>query len=60
MSIFISESIGAFIQVLLFILIPFIWWLISAKNKTNFYEWIGLRKIHHEWEWINTILITIT
>lgn len=59
MSILISELIGAFIQVLLFILIPFIWWLISAKKKTNFLEWIGFKMVYHEGKWINTILITI-
>ena len=48
MNLFISELSGAVFQVILFALIPFVWWLISAKKKTNFFEWIGLKKIRHE------------
>lgn len=60
MSIFISELFGAVIQVMVFMLIPFIWWLISSKKKTGFFEWIGLKKIQHKGKWLNTILITIS
>ena len=59
MNLFISELSGAVFQVLFFALIPFFWWLISAKKKTNFFEWIGLKKIHHEGKWLHTILITV-
>ena len=48
MHIFFSESIGAISQVILFILIPFIWWFFSARKKTGFLAWIGIKKIHHE------------
>ena len=59
MNLFISELSGAVFQVLLFALIPFVWRLISAKKKTNFFEWIGLKKIRHEGKWLHTILITV-
>ena len=58
-NLFISELSGAVVQVLLFALVPFAWWLISAKKKTNFFEWIGLKKIRHEGKWLHTILITV-
>ena len=40
----INELIGSIIQILLFTLIPFIWWLITARKKENFFSWIGLKK----------------
>ena len=60
MRIFLSELFGAIIQVILSILIPFIWWFISARKKTNFFAWIGIKKIHHEGKWISTVLITVS
>lgn len=59
MSIFVNELIGAIGQALLFALIPFIWWLITARKKENFFKWIGLKKIEHEGKVVNTVLITI-
>lgn len=43
-SIFVEELVGAVIQLLAFTLIPFIWWLITARKKENFFNWIGLKK----------------
>ncbi|MCR5109919.1 MAG: CPBP family intramembrane metalloprotease [Ruminococcus sp.] len=45
MSLFLSKLPETIIQVILFSLIPFIWWLITARKETNFLKWIGLRKI---------------
>ena len=45
MSLFLSKLPETIIQVILFSLIPFIWWLITARKETNFFKWIGLRKI---------------
>ncbi len=59
MSGFINEFIGASVQVLLFSLIPFVWWLITARKKENFFKWIGFKKIEHTGKPMITILITI-
>ena len=40
----INELLGSVVQILLFTLIPFIWWLITARKKENFFSWIGLKK----------------
>jgi membrane protease YdiL (CAAX protease family) len=40
----INELISSAVQVLLFTLIPFIWWLITARKRENFFSWIGLKK----------------
>ena len=37
-----GELIGAVIQVLLFALIPFIFWYATAHKKESFFTWIGL------------------
>ncbi len=44
MSLFINEFIGALTQLLLFSLVPVIWWLCTAVKKENFFKWIGLKK----------------
>ena len=44
MTLTISELINSIIQILLFTFIPFIWWLITARKKENFFSWIGLKK----------------
>ena len=45
MNLLIQTLINSIIQIALFSLIPFIWWLITARKKMNFFEWIGLKKI---------------
>lgn len=45
MNLLIQTLINSIIQIALFSLIPFIWWLIMARKKMNFFEWIGLKKI---------------
>jgi membrane protease YdiL (CAAX protease family) len=32
------------VQLLLFTFLPFIWWLITARKKQNFFNWIGFKK----------------
>ena len=43
MSDFISLLLSSLIQLIIFSIIPFILWLITGK-KTNFFQWIGLKK----------------
>lgn len=38
----ISALTSALLQLLLFGIIPFLWWLISARKKNSFFAWIGL------------------
>ncbi len=40
----INIMLNAIIQVVLFSIIPFIWWFLTARKKENFFKWIGLRK----------------
>lgn len=44
MDLFIQKLINSIIQIILFTLIPFIWWLVTARKKEKFTAWIGLKK----------------
>ena len=44
MNLIISKLISSVIQIILFTIIPFIWWLITARKECSFLKWIGLKK----------------
>lgn len=54
-----NEIIGSIVQALVFMLIPFIWWLITARKKEGFIKWIGLNEIKHKGSIIATILLSV-
>jgi len=45
MTLFIQKLANSLLQIVLFTLIPFIWWMITARREIGFFEWIGLKKI---------------
>ncbi|KOS68635.1 CAAX protease [Lysinibacillus contaminans] len=40
----IGNLISAVFQVLLFSVIPFLWWLVFARKEQSFFAWLGLKK----------------
>ena len=42
---FVTEVFSSVVQVLLFSLIPFIVWLIIARKKESFFNWIGFKGV---------------
>ncbi|MCL1699392.1 CPBP family intramembrane glutamic endopeptidase [Lysinibacillus sp. Bpr_S20] len=40
----LESIISAMIQVMLFSVIPFIWWFFSARKEQTFLRWLGLKK----------------
>ena len=48
MELAISKLISSIVQIILFSLIPFIWWLITARKECGFFKWIGLKKSESE------------
>ncbi|MEY9979011.1 type II CAAX prenyl endopeptidase Rce1 family protein [Lysinibacillus sp. RC79] len=40
----LESAISAIIQVILFSVIPFIWWFFSARKEQSFLRWLGLQK----------------
>ncbi len=59
MQLFISELLSAIMQVLLFSLIPFIWWLLTARIKESFFQWIGLKKFESSKGFIRILSLVI-
>ena len=45
---FLNQTLNAIFQTVLFALIPFFWWLITARKKESFWSYIGLKKIETE------------
>ncbi len=56
---FVNELLGAILQVILFSVIPLIWWFVTARKKESFFKWIGFRKIDHKGNGIVTIVISV-
>ena len=44
MNLAISKLISSIVQIILFAIIPFIWWLVTARKECSFFKWIGLKK----------------
>ncbi len=40
----INSAISAIMQVILFSVIPFFWWLFTARKQQSFLTWIGIKK----------------
>ncbi len=45
MELFINKVVTSVVQIILFSLVPFVWWIITARKKCKFTQWIGLKKI---------------
>lgn len=57
MNLFVQKIINSVIQIVLFTLIPFLWWLATARKKESFFQWIGLKSIETDKK--NTLAIQI-
>lgn len=44
----VNKIISSIIEIILISFLPFIWWIISAKKKESFFNWIGLKKIDNK------------
>lgn len=45
MNLLINKTISSIIQIILFLIIPFIWWFVTVRKQQNFLQWIGLKRI---------------
>ncbi|MCI2206612.1 CPBP family intramembrane glutamic endopeptidase [Pseudoramibacter alactolyticus] len=46
MALLLNKVLNSIIQIILFALIPFIWWYISGRKQEKFTQWIGLKKLN--------------
>lgn len=61
----IQQMTNALIQIVLFMLLPFIWWFVTARRKSSFLDWIGFKLLkdtgnHKMWLWIFLGLLSFT
>ncbi|MFO7941756.1 MAG: CPBP family intramembrane glutamic endopeptidase [Bacillota bacterium] len=45
MELFLSNMINSIMQIVLFVAIPLVWWILSARKQISFLNWIGLKKV---------------
>jgi len=45
MEMFLNELFNSIVQIILFTIIPIIWWLVINRRKENFFKWIGIKNI---------------
>ena len=45
MDLLINKIASSILQIILFAIIPFIWWIVTARKRQKFTEWIGLKKL---------------
>lgn len=43
MELFSSKLLSSLVQIISFSALPFVWWLVAARKKQNFFSWIGLK-----------------
>ncbi|MBX4267824.1 CPBP family intramembrane glutamic endopeptidase [Clostridium estertheticum] len=53
--------ISAILQAILFLIIPFVWWLICGRKEVGFLKWVGLKKpiIKNKIRYVITFVFTI-
>ena len=47
---FVQILISSILEILLFSIIPFFWWLARWRKKEGFLSWLGFRRIEHKKE----------
>ena len=60
MTLFLNKVVSSIIQIILFALIPFIWWLISGRKQEKFTRWIGIKKVEENKKKISIAVIAIS
>ncbi len=57
MSLFVDKIVSSIFQIVIFVIIPFVWWLITARKQQKFIEWIGLKKMEGGKKTLTSIII---
>lgn len=57
MNLFVNKIVSSIVQIILFGIIPFVWWFITARKKQKFTEWIGLKKIEGGKKTITSMIV---
>ena len=60
MTLAINKIINSLLEIILFSLLPFLFWYFSARKQESFREWIGLKKIKEDKKTALAIIIATT
>ncbi|MDO5155968.1 MAG: CPBP family intramembrane metalloprotease [Eubacteriales bacterium] len=58
MELLVKKIVSSMVQVILFTVIPFVWWLCTARKKQKFAEWLGIKKMAGGRKTFVSIIIT--
>jgi len=56
----IQTLINTIFQLILFSIIPFVWWVISARNQEGFLSWVGLKRPAFDDKMKTVIILSIS
>ena len=59
MELLITNIVGAISNIVVFSLLPLIWWLIFHRKKENFFKWVGLYKPQLKSKWWMVVLFAV-
>jgi len=59
MQLIISNAIGAITNLIIFSLIPVLWWFIKHRKETSFFKWVGLYKPELKSKWWVVVIFAI-
>lgn len=45
MELLLNKVVSSILEIVVLSLVPFVWWLVTARKKESFGKWIGLKKI---------------
>lgn len=51
--------VSSIVQVIMFSIVPLIWWFLTARDKESFFHWIGLKKPRIKGSMIQFLLIIL-
>lgn len=57
MELFINIILSSIGQIILFTVVPFIWWIITARKQQSFFKWLGLKKFERKGKIVTDIFI---
>ena len=58
MQLFLSKIVSSILQIIIFAIVPFLWWFVTARKQQKFVQWIGLKKPELDKRTVTTIIIT--
>lgn len=59
MELILSSITTMIVNLIIFSIIPLIWWLVFHRKKANFFTWLGFKKPHLEAKWWMLLIFAV-